>query len=475
LIIILEGLIRRFGFFYERQAVWWPTNGLCVALLLRTERRKWPWILGGALLGSLVGQLNNHTPSSLHLFNIVGNAAGALLAALMLPHFEKLERWLQEPRLVSRFVAFAIVLAPLISATVRASYLPLVLHRPGFWIILQRRGIADMLGYALFTPLALTLSSRETYRPVNVRRLLRTVMLLALMAAAASLVFTQSSYALAFILVSVSVLIALHLGFSASVIAVNMLAVITTAQTMHGHGPFTLGGGVILSARVALLQSFLTLSMITVFAVSVIQVEREIFQAKLKLAYEQMEQLATTDPLTGVGNRRRFEEALEIEWARAYRTGDSVGLLMIDADDFKSYNDSYGHPAGDDCLRILARTIRKMERRSTDLLARYGGEEFIFLLPTNTAAGATHIGETIRLDIEKLHEQQETCLKRKVTVSIGCAAVVPGPGLSSKMLIGASDQALYRAKQNGRNCVEVGKVATGSQLYQNTSTQRISD
>ncbi len=283
--------------------------------------------LGRSLLGSLVGQLNNHTPSSLHLFNIVGNAAGALLAALMLPHFEKLERWLQEPRLVSRFVAFAIVLAPLISATVRASYLPLVLHRPGFWIILQRPGIADMLGYALFTPLALTLSSRETYRPVNVRRLLRTVMLLALMAAAASLVFTQSSYALAFILVSVSVLIALHLGFSASVIAVNMLAVITTAQTMHGHGPFTLGGGVILSARVALLQSFLTLSMITVFAVSVIQVEREIFQAKLKLAYEQMQQLATTDPLTGVGNRRRFEEALEIEWARAYRTGDSVGLL----------------------------------------------------------------------------------------------------------------------------------------------------
>jgi diguanylate cyclase (GGDEF)-like protein len=115
-----------------------------------------------------------------------------------------------------------------------------------------------------------------------------------------------------------------------------------------------------------------------------------------------------------------------------------------------------------------------MERRSTDLLARYGGEEFIFLLPTNTAAGATHIGETIRLDIEKLHEQQETCLKRKVTVSIGCAAVVPGPGLSSKMLIGASDQALYRAKQNGRNCVEVGKVNMPSQRYQETDTQPIS-
>jgi len=259
------------------------------------------------------------------------------------------------------------------------------------------------------------------------------------------------------VLASVTLLVTLRLGFGAAVIGVNLLAAVATAATTHGHGPFVLGGGALLGPRILLLQSFLTLSMISVLSVSVIQVESEAFRGKLGLAYQEMEELATTDPLTGVANRRRFEEMLEVEWARAYRTRSCLAILMIDADDFKDYNDSYGHPAGDECLRAIANAARGMERRSTDLLARYGGEEFIFLLPTNTRDEAAVVAETIRASVEALYERRVGDLRRMVTISVGCAAMVPGPGLVSDMLISASDKALYRAKDKGRNRVEVSQ------------------
>lgn len=322
---------------------------------------------------------------------------------------------------------------------------------------MERRGIADMLGYALFTPLVLVLCSIQLRSVARLRTLSRTILLLVLVAVIAIAVFDQSSFALSFVLASVTLLVTLRLGFSAAVIAVNVISVIATVATMSGHGPFVLGGGAVLSSRIILLQSFLTLSMLAIFSISVIQLERKSFQDKLKAAYEQMEYLATTDPLTGLTNRRRFEEFLEVEWARAYRMGSSVAMLMIDTDDFKLYNDSFGHLAGDDCLTAIAEVTLPMKRRSTDVLARYGGEEFIFLLPINTLASAAVIAEAIRAGVEALYEQEGSLLKRKVTVSIGCAAMVPGPGLFSKMLIEASDRALYRAKENGRNRVELAE------------------
>lgn len=457
LVFFLEQSTQRIGFLSEVQAVWWPTNGLALALLLRSERRKWPMILTGVLLGSLLGEFYSRIPPANDVVNLVANAAGPLLGALLLPHFEKLETWLREPRLVSRFVGFSLLLAPMVSATIFASYVHLAVHGQGFWSTWLRREVSDMLGYALFTPLVLVVSSRDTYRIDSARTILRTFGLLFLLLVVSGVVFAQTSYALAFVLASVLLLVTLRLRFGASVLGVNLLAAIATAATTHGYGPLVLGGGAVLGPRILLLQSFLTLSMISVLSVSVIQVEREAFQDELRLAYNQMEELATTDPLTEVANRRRFEEVLEIEWARAYRTGNCLAILMIDADDFKAYNDSYGHQAGDDCLRAIANVARGMERRSTDLLARYGGEEFIFLLPTNTGEEAAQVAEKIRSTVETLYEQGVGKLRRKVTISIGCAALVPGPGLASDMLIGASDEALYRAKQKGRNRVELAE------------------
>jgi diguanylate cyclase (GGDEF)-like protein len=149
-----------------------------------------------------------------------------------------------------------------------------------------------------------------------------------------------------------------------------------------------------------------------------------------------------------------FEERLNNEWTRAIRTGDFIALLMLDVDHFKAYNDEFGHPAGDTLLRRIAQTILAIEHRSTDLLARYGGEEFAYLLPGASVEDAVRIGEMIRSQIEKMHEEPENSVHCAISISIGCATLSPTTGALPEMLVCSSDEALYRAKRNGRNCVE---------------------
>jgi diguanylate cyclase (GGDEF)-like protein len=470
LVIFLEGLMQQIGYFHDGQAVWWPTNGLALALLLCNRRSNWLRIMAAVLLGSLAGTLYHGFPLAGNLGSSLANAIGPVAAAWMLPRFRQLEQWMQEPRIVARFVVWGMLLAPLLSAAIHAGYVHLYLHQAGFWITLQRRAVADMLGYALFTPLSLVLGAGNASHLVRRKTLGRTLPLLLLVAGVSSAVFLQSSFALAFVLTSVLLMVALQLGFAGSVIAVNLLAAIATAATMHGHGPLTMGGGTVVSSRIILLQCFLTVSMVTVFEVAVVQIEREVFQSKLRMAYEHMEELAETDPLTGVKNRRHFDKQLQVEWARAFRKVDRIALLLIDADHFKSYNDSFGHQAGDECLRAIAQAANAMQRRSTDLLARYGGEEFVLLLPTSGSDGALLIANAIRLSVEGLNEIENSKLKSRITVSIGCAYVVPGPGLTPEMLIDASDRALYRAKQRGRNCVEVGDDPVADQRLAGSAT-----
>jgi diguanylate cyclase (GGDEF)-like protein/PAS domain S-box-containing protein len=164
--------------------------------------------------------------------------------------------------------------------------------------------------------------------------------------------------------------------------------------------------------------------------------------------------LAIEDGLTGLANRRRFDERLEEEWARAYRERTCLALLMIDLDHFKTYNDEYGHPAGDECLRVVTRIMAAEAQRATDVTARYGGEEFTMLLPNTDAAGCARIGERIRRAILEAgipHAPNQP--SGLVTVSLGGAICQPASDRSatSASLIEAADRALYAAKHGGRN------------------------
>jgi diguanylate cyclase (GGDEF)-like protein/PAS domain S-box-containing protein len=164
--------------------------------------------------------------------------------------------------------------------------------------------------------------------------------------------------------------------------------------------------------------------------------------------------LAIEDGLTGLANRRRFDERLEEEWARACRERKSLALLLIDIDHFKAYNDEYGHPAGDACLRAVARILAAEAQRVTDLAARYGGEEFAMLLPNTDAAGCARIGERIRCAISEAGLVHVLNLPSgRVTASLGGAICQPASQKSAgrALLVEAADRALYAAKDGGRD------------------------
>ncbi len=179
---------------------------------------------------------------------------------------------------------------------------------------------------------------------------------------------------------------------------------------------------------------------------------------KIKLQTEQLENLSAIDGLTGIHNRRIFDETFAREWRRMYGEADYISVIMCDVDFFKLFNDNYGHRLGDQCLRSVAEAIRKSLKRPSDFVARYGGEEFVVLIPNTPPEGVHHLAENIRkcvlaLNIKHGKSQVHDC----VTLSLGVASLIPTQLFSSSDLLEAADQALYESKSKGRNRV-VAKV-----------------
>jgi diguanylate cyclase (GGDEF)-like protein len=170
-------------------------------------------------------------------------------------------------------------------------------------------------------------------------------------------------------------------------------------------------------------------------------------------AEDKLEELATTDALTGLKNRRKFDAEIDAEWRRATRHKTPVALLMIDADHFKSYNDNFGHQAGDQMLVGIAICISDSVRRAGDCAARYGGEEFAVLLPGLSSAEAVRVAETIRLKVMEWSDGPTVA-----TVSVGIAGLTPTPAMDWSILVKAADKALYAAKANGRNQSVVASI-----------------
>ena len=169
-----------------------------------------------------------------------------------------------------------------------------------------------------------------------------------------------------------------------------------------------------------------------------------------------LQRLMNSDGLTGLSNRRHFDEYLELEWRRAMREQAQLSLLMIDVDYFKSFNDTFGHLAGDEALRKVAEAIRNSCARPSDLPARYGGEEFVLVLPNTSPVGARLVAEKLRQSVEAMkiaHNMPD--INSNLTVSIGLATHTPSMGSHCRQLILAADKGLYQAKNNGRNQVGV--------------------
>ncbi|MEY3870432.1 MAG: hypothetical protein RLZZ338_4326 [Cyanobacteriota bacterium] len=180
--------------------------------------------------------------------------------------------------------------------------------------------------------------------------------------------------------------------------------------------------------------------------------QSELYQ-KVEQANQELRKLAVTDALTRIVNRRGFDEHLTEEWHRLAREEKPLSLILCDIDHFKQYNDTYGHPAGDECLFRVAGAMRCKITRPRDLVARYGGEEFVIILPNTKETAATEIVEGIREEIEGLSLPHEKSLVSDyVTLSFGIATIIPTPSTSPQFLIDKADKALYQAKAKGRNC-----------------------
>ncbi|QID18065.1 diguanylate cyclase [Nitrogeniibacter mangrovi] len=188
---------------------------------------------------------------------------------------------------------------------------------------------------------------------------------------------------------------------------------------------------------------------------------------RLDEANRELTRLTSVDGLTGIANRRCFDETIQREWQRARRNRLPLSVMMVDVDFFKQYNDGYGHQAGDECLITVAKALEAQLKRPGDLVARFGGEEFVVVLPETNAVGARRVADATRRGIEALRlPHAYSKAGDTLTISIGVATAYPSPDetdLAVGWLLDCADQALYAAKNGGRNRVAVGELKAAGQ------------
>ena len=212
------------------------------------------------------------------------------------------------------------------------------------------------------------------------------------------------------------------------------------------------------------------------FGVLVDITDQQRAERALRAAYDRLEALAHVDGLTGISNRRRFDEMLNVEWHAAMREGQALSVVLIDVDHFKSFNDTYGHQAGDDCLCAVAEAIRSTACRPQDVVARYGGEEFVMLLPVTDRGQAAVVAERARAAVEALGKTHTGSRSGVVTISagVGCVDPLRSGDLAPDQVIADADTMLYRAKEAGRNVV-VALVVPATRVTVEASTGSTAD
>ena len=447
-------------------AIWWANSALASVMLLDRRRRWLPLLLAG-FGGNLVAHFLMGDPIweviALSACDTGETAIAAFGVGYSLGHGVDLT----VQRQLLRFVGFAVLLGPLVASLAAG----LVLH----WMVGSSLGVAliwfpgSALGMSFVVPLVLGLARRETRELFQPRNLANTLLYLLAVGVATMAIFSSAEFPWLFFIFPPLLFLVVRLGLSGGVLGCCMVAAIGTPFTISTRGgPLAQLADPSLEHRILILQLFLATAVLSVSVVAIVFADLKRANLAAILSEERyrelassMEMLATEDALTGVANRRQFDRVIHGEWQRALRNDAPLTLLLLDVDHFKAFNDLYGHLEGDACLRSVASVATDIVRRPSDTVARFGGEEFAIILPETPAAGVPEIAERLRLGVMQLGQKHAGSDLGVLTISVGCATLVPAQGASVNEIIAAADGALYAAKKGGRNRVEFAAEEPG--------------
>lgn len=441
--------------------IWLPNAFALATLLYYRGQRYWLFMLL-VLAAEVAGDVPVfHWHEALMLG--VANVAEVTLAYLLM---QKLNMSAAFQRLedVIKFILAGPFTSSLFGALIGGAVIQFIHGEQTVYLsIVQAWWFGDALGLIIVTPLLLALlyQVKRDFKPFN-----RIDLIVATFSFSLLLMLLFANNGLFFgVLITPTLLIpsvlylASRTDLKFTALAVACLSSVVAMLISAGKNPF---GDIPPKLTILHAQEFIAiLSLASLgFAVLLARIrdnERELEErvatrtSELQLLNQKLEQLSTTDSLTGVSNRRRFDEVLELEWARANRTNQSITLAILDIDWFKLYNVHYGHQAGDECLRRVSAVLKSNIFRTGDLVARYGGEEFVFITPMMDSQHTLKVSEKILQEIRRLAIPHEMSSYGFVTVSIGVALLRPHYSQNSNLLVKTADEALYEAKNQGRN------------------------
>ncbi|MFZ5507649.1 MAG: diguanylate cyclase domain-containing protein [Pseudomonadota bacterium] len=449
----------------ENEVVVWLPNAVLLAALLHWQGARGGWMAALVLVSDIYANIPAFPPLQATLVSLCNLSEVAFTYLLMRrlgvsPGLERIHDF-------GRFLLAGPLLGSL-GASLLAGVVLLTLDRVSapYSTLTLLWWFGDALGLLIYTPLLLAFLRRD---PEGARGGPAGIAMMALTLAFAAMLFTQPVNAGAAFHVALTphllllplLWVAVRCGTRCTALTVALIALGAAWSVTTGHQPFGAASphDTILRAQ----EYILTLSIIGMGLSILLREQRALAQdledkvrertVELEASNRRLAELSATDSLTGIANRRRFDETMEAEWARARRSGEPLALCLLDVDLFKPYNDHYGHLAGDDCLRLVAEVINAHVRRASDLVARYGGEEFAFIIPGVDADGALATAHAVCAALQARGEPHVRSPFGVLTASIGVAVMVPTDDDTPDQLVRLADQALYEAKRAGRNRV----------------------
>lgn len=444
--------------FPGRFASCWPPSGLYLAALLLVPTGRWKGIMVAALVGNLCSDIGFHGKSLPVSFGFwVANTAEAVTGAVVLLRAVGTPFMITRLRSAVWFLGAGVVVSTLVGAVIGASVVSISFGAPyGSAVVVW--WMSSVMGMLLVTPPIVNLINARPWREPGVRqRMFEMAAVLGVLFTVGWYIFRLQAEPLAFATLPVIMWASIRLRVCGATFSSILIAGIAICNTASGYGPFAVYQSV--TEQVVLTQGFLAVAAIISLTLAAMTMEQRDIR-------RQLEDLAALDSLTGLNNRRVFDRRLDEELSRYDRQGRALSLVILDIDHFKLFNDTYGHPAGDEVLKNVARQLL-LAARNTDVVARIGGEEFAVLMPDTSRRDSLTAGERFRAAVSQVIWDNH-----RVTASIGVATVSSDCVLDAS-LVAHADMALYQAKKAGRNCVvhadAVNSVASKSQYTDWTS------